>query len=78
MTNIMAISEFKSHCLEVIEKLQTNKQSIIITKRNKPIARVEAINDMTKVSLFGMLKGRAEIKGDILEAIEENWNAEDE
>ena len=37
MTSIIAISQFKSHCFEIIETLQTSRQSIIITKRNKPI-----------------------------------------
>lgn len=35
MATKIAISQFKSHCLEIIEKLQTNKESIIITKRDK-------------------------------------------
>ena len=75
MSTTRAISQFKSHCLEIIEKLQSNKQSIIITKRNKPIAKVESIIDSSKISLFGLLKGKAEIKGDILESIEEKWDA---
>lgn len=75
MTLVIAISQFKSHCLEIIEKLQTNGQSIIITKRNKPIAKVESITDSSKISLFGLLKSKAEIKGDILESIEEKWDA---
>lgn len=78
MTTVIAISQFKSHCLEIIEKLQSNKQSIIITKRNKPIAKVEPIMDSSKISLFGLLKGKAEIKGDILESIEEKWDTEHE
>ena len=31
--------------------------------------------DSSKISLFGLLKGKAEIKGDILESIEEKWDA---
>ena len=75
MTIKVAISKFKSHCLEIIDNLQSNGQPIIITKRDKQIAKLEAINK-SKVSLFGMLKDKAEIKGDILEPIEESWDAE--
>jgi len=32
--------------------------------------------DTKKISLFGMLKNKAEIKTDILEPIEEKWNVE--
>jgi antitoxin (DNA-binding transcriptional repressor) of toxin-antitoxin stability system len=77
MSTKIAISQFKSHCLEIIEKLQTNGQSVIITKRDKAVAKVLPI-DNKKVSLFGMLKNKAEIKANILEPIDENWNAEHE
>lgn len=77
MSSKIAISQFKSHCLEIIEKLQTNGQSVIITKRDKEIAKVLPIN-ITKTPLFGMLKNKAEIKADILEPINEKWDAEHE
>ncbi|WPX99647.1 Type II toxin-antitoxin system Phd/YefM family antitoxin (plasmid) [Candidatus Megaera polyxenophila] len=77
MSTKIAISQFKSHCLEIIEKLQTNGQSVIITKRDKAVAKVLPI-DNKKVSLFGMLKNKAEIKANILEPIDETWNAEHE
>ncbi|WP_375319123.1 type II toxin-antitoxin system Phd/YefM family antitoxin [Candidatus Tisiphia endosymbiont of Oplodontha viridula] len=71
----ITISQFKSHCLEVIEKLQVNQQPVIITKRNKPVAKVVPL-DITKISLFGILKGKAEIKDDILKPVDEKWSAE--
>lgn len=77
MLNKIAISQFKSHCLEIIDKLQTSQQSVIITKRNKPVAKIVAIF-ATKISLFGMLQGKAEIKGNILEPIDEKWDVEHE
>jgi hypothetical protein len=77
MSTKIAISKFKSHCLEIIDKLQTNGQTIIITKRDKAIAQVLPI-DNKKISLFGMLKNKADIKADIVESIEEKWNAQHE
>ncbi|MGX6960640.1 MAG: type II toxin-antitoxin system Phd/YefM family antitoxin [Rickettsia endosymbiont of Pentastiridius leporinus] len=75
MATKIAISQFKSHCLEIIEQLQTNGNSIIITKRDKEVAQLLPINTK-KTSLFGMLKNKAEIKTDILNPIEEKWDAE--
>ena len=75
MTITIAISQFKSHCLEIIDKLQNNQETIIITKRDKPIAKVEAIMMKSNSSLFGILKNKAYIKGDILEPINEKWDA---
>lgn len=62
---------------EIIDKLQTDKESIIITKRDKAVAQILPM-DTKKISLFGMLKDKAEIKGNILEPIEEKWNVEHE
>ncbi|HJD56337.1 MAG TPA: type II toxin-antitoxin system Phd/YefM family antitoxin [Rickettsia endosymbiont of Pyrocoelia pectoralis] len=75
MTTKIAISQFKSHCLEIIEQLQINGNSIIITKRDKEVAQLLPINTK-KTSLFGMLRNKAEIKTDILNPIEETWDAE--
>jgi prevent-host-death family protein len=75
MDNKIAISQFKAHCLELIEKLQTDGQPIIVTKRGKPVAKVMPFNN-EKVSLFGILKHKAEIKGDIIDAIDVKWDAQ--
>ena len=64
MSTKIAISQFKSHCLEIIEKLQTNGQSVIITKRDKAVAKVLPI-DNKKISLFGILKKVAQRRRDI-------------
>jgi prevent-host-death family protein len=75
MNDKVAISQFKARCLEMIEKLQADQQPIIITKRDKPIAKVVPF-DSKKTSLFGMLKNKAEIKGDIIAMIDEKWDAQ--
>lgn len=75
MATRIAISYFKSHCFEIIEKLQTNGVPIIITKRDREVAQLLPINN-NETSLFGMLKNKAEIKADILNPIEEKWDVE--
>ncbi len=77
MITKIAVSYFKAHCLEIFENLQTSQNSMIITKRDKPIAKIIPINS-EKISLFGLLKHKAEIKTDIVEPIDSNWNAENE
>lgn len=75
MIKKVAISEFKSHCLEILKNLEKTKASIIITKRNKPIATVYPFSK-NKKSIFGLLKNKGEIKGDVIESIDESWEAE--
>lgn len=72
MSNKIAISKFKSHCLEILKNLEKSKTSIIITKRNKPIAIVSSFQKKKK-SIFGILKNRGEVMGDIISPIDEEW-----
>ena len=41
----MVMSPFKSHCLEITEKLRKNGDSIIITKRDKEVNFILPINN---------------------------------
>ena len=36
----MAISEFKTHALKIIDQLSKNHETIIVTKRGKPLAKL--------------------------------------
>ena len=36
----MAISEFKAHALKVLNEVAKNQETIVITKRGKPLAQV--------------------------------------
>lgn len=75
MSNKITISEFKSHCLEILSKLSTTSEPIIITKRNKPIAVVNSFKQEKK-SLFGLLHNKAAINGDIISSLNEEWEVE--
>lgn len=71
MTTTIGISQFKAHCLEIIDQLQRDQKEIIITKREKPVAKVISLKTLeeAKNSLFGMLRDKAEIRTDLIEAI---------
>ena len=74
MSSKVAVSKFKSHCLEILKNLEKSKTSIIITKRNKPIATVSPFQNK-KDSIFVILKNKGEVKGDIVSPIDEEWEA---
>jgi prevent-host-death family protein len=80
MTTTIGISQFKAHCLEIIDQLQRDQKEIIITKREKPVAKVISLKKLEEEinSIFGMLRDKAEIKSDLIEAIDEEWSAENE
>jgi prevent-host-death family protein len=77
MKNEVAISEFKAHCLEIVGKMETSKKIIVITKRNKPVAKLVPFEQEAKSSLFGSMKNKASIKSDIVKSTNEKWSADD-
>ena len=73
----VSASEFKKHFLSLVDQVKNNNNSFIITKRKIPIARVVPLNTNIieeQKSLFGFMKGRAKINGDIINySSEKDW-----
>jgi prevent-host-death family protein len=72
----MPAGAFKVHCLRVMDEVQSRRESIIITKRGKPVAKLVPV-EQEKDDIFGFMKGKGtvEIKGDIVSPIltPEEW-----
>ena len=66
------ISDFKQHCLSLLERLDS--EGLIITKHGKPLARVMPF-ERGCASLIGSLKGNVKVKGNIL-TTGVKWDAE--
>ncbi|MFN7097216.1 MAG: type II toxin-antitoxin system Phd/YefM family antitoxin [Gammaproteobacteria bacterium] len=67
-------AHFKTHCLQLMDIAHVKHESVIITKRGKPIAKLIPY-DETPPKLFGSLQGSATIKGDLIEPIDIEWEA---
>lgn len=46
-----------------------------MTKRNKPVTKLVPRKEETNPSIFGKMKGTAQIKGDLILSIGEDWAA---
>ena len=70
----MAAGEFKVHCLRVMDEVQSRRESVLITKRGKPVAKLVPV-EKEKDDIFGFLKGKGKIVGDIVSPIisPEEW-----
>jgi prevent-host-death family protein len=73
----IAVSEFKSHCLALLEDVARTGEPILVTKRGKPLARVTSSGNITAARPRDMLRGSVIYKGDIVEPVlpPEAWNA---
>jgi len=67
------VSEFKARCLKILD--QFNGQSLIVTKRGQPIARVTPLRKKTGKDFYGCMAGKITIKGDIF-STGIKWDAE--
>lgn len=71
----LSVSEFKAKCLPLLADVETKGDCIVVTRRGKPIARIEPIY-ATKPRLKGTWKGLARIKGDIVHFSDNPWECE--
>ena len=67
--------EFKAKCLKLMDEVQQTRQEIVITKHGKPVARLVPCEEGAQ-PVFGCLAGTVQIKGDVISAIDEAWDAD--
>ena len=72
----MRAGEFKARCLKVMDQVQKTRETLVITKRGKPVAKLVPA-DKTGDDVFGCLKGVVKIVGDIESPVvlPEDWEA---
>ena len=57
-TKAVGAAEFKAKCLNLIEQMGADGESITITKRGKPVAVLSPVQDAVgKTSIIGAMKG---------------------
>jgi len=57
--------KFKAECLAIMDQVQRNGQPLLVTKRGKPVVKVVPADESDQ-DIFGYLRGRAKIVGDIV------------
>ena len=69
-------AEFKAKCLQLMDRVRTSHESITVTKRGRPVARLMPLEDAPVPALFGCLKGTVTEHADITMPIDVEWDAE--
>lgn len=75
MKRMIQAGKFKAECLKIMDEVHAKKYSCIITKRNKPIAKLVPLEEENPPITFGKMKGTAHIKGNLIQTVGEEWNA---
>jgi len=68
MPKTMSAADFKAKCLEVLDTVAKTSESVVVTKRGRPVARVVPMVNKPH-RLFGALKGRVRSVGDIVQPL---------
>jgi antitoxin (DNA-binding transcriptional repressor) of toxin-antitoxin stability system len=69
-------SEFKTHCLALMDEVAATGETVLITKHGKPVAELKAHKPPRAKSLIGLHKGQIKILGDIISpAYDGPWDA---
>ncbi|OFX25918.1 MAG: hypothetical protein A2V77_09765 [Anaeromyxobacter sp. RBG_16_69_14] len=62
---------FKTHCLALLDEVKATGETLIVTKRGKPVAKVVPSEDVEPKPLRGSVR----YHGDIVAPIDEPWDA---
>ena len=70
-------TEFKAKCLELMDRVADRHESYLITKRGKPVAKLVPVEPDPKEGIFGWLRARGSITGDIVSPalLPKNWES---
>jgi prevent-host-death family protein len=61
----MAAGSFKIHCLAVMDEVQAKRETVVITKRGKPVAKLIPV-DNDSDDIYNFLAGKGAITGDVV------------
>ncbi|MFZ0286748.1 MAG: type II toxin-antitoxin system prevent-host-death family antitoxin [Terriglobales bacterium] len=70
----MAAGSFKVHCLALMDEVQARRETVVITKYGKPVAKLVPVGQ-EKDDIYNFMKGKGAITGDILSPAltEDEW-----
>lgn len=61
----MPARSFKTNCLAVMDQVQAKHETIVITKRGKPVAKLVPVNTET-AEIYNFLEGKGSVVGDVV------------
>jgi prevent-host-death family protein len=61
----MAAGSFKTNCLAVMDEVQAKRETVVITKHGKPVAKLVPVNTETD-EIYNFLAGKGIVAGDVV------------
>lgn len=70
-------TEFKNRAAQVLKEVSSSGKTIIVTKRGKPLVRVEAVSGNREPIKLGTMAGTGFIVGDVISPVFDEWETLD-
>jgi prevent-host-death family protein len=61
----MPAGSFKTNCLAVMDEVQTKRETVVITKHGKPVAKLVPVDQQTD-EIYNFLAGKGKIAGNVI------------
>ena len=61
----MAAGAFKTNCLAVMDEVQAKRETVVITKHGKPVAKLVPVNAEAD-EIYDFLKGKGAVTGEVV------------
>jgi prevent-host-death family protein len=73
-------TEFKAKCLELMDRVASRRETFVITKHGRPVAKLVPLEKGPRESIFGCMRGQVRVVGDIVSPALpfEDWETLDE
>jgi prevent-host-death family protein len=73
---VVSAAEFKTHCLQLMDRVQQERTEVVVTRYGRPVARLVPYEAEEAVSPFGVLRGTVTFHGDLVAPTGEAWDAD--
>ena len=68
----VAAGSFKARCLAVMDEVQAKRQTVVITKHGRPVAKLVPADKGTD-EIYNFLRGKGAVIGDVISPAIEDW-----
>ena len=73
MATTIPAGEFKAKCLKLLDQVEQERETLVITKRGRAVAQIVPIPAET--DFVGSMRGSVLWEGDIISPLENEWEA---
>ena len=70
----LAAGSFKAQCLALMDEVQAKRETVVITKHGRPVAKLVPADEDTD-EIYNFLRGKGGVTGDVISPAIEDWGS---